>query len=363
MIFIAAKNDFPWSWPKEIFCSPRVPEVRFPSSASARVTHTYKPSVRQIVGTWGGLFQFGAIKRRWREESPSEEAPEVLTCFEGPWVCSPLGSWVTSFPNLKGSFWRLWGLWSLAAWRKELTLRESPCACHVSVHPRESWGCSWVGFPAREVCALPTGNGMPSSPVGQWPSHKVNSFKPESWPNSLPHKDLDPTLGFCSKIILKKFKLGSFVSTTSDTCQNTLQELFQSFSLNICRKLLIHTKMHLHITSLASRRSPSELGGQVSVSISQGNWQPEKCRAHTARERWRNQTSCGSRRVCMFTVERYWGLPLGTPKGLKAPATYLMRSAINFLIWKRRSWLWITLYLYFLKGKREREKKKEDDQD
>ena len=152
--------------------------------------------------------------------------------------------------------------------------------------------------------------------------------------------------------------MGSFVSTTSDTCQNTLQELFQSFSLNICRKLLIDTKMHLHITSLASRRSPSELGGQVSVSISQGNWQPEKCRAHTAREWWRNQTSCGSRRVCMFTVERYWGLPLGTPKGLKAPATYLMRSAINFLIWKRRSWLWITLYLYFLKGKREREKKR-----
>lgn len=164
MIFIAAKNDFPWSWLK-IFCSSQVPEVRFSTSLGARVTHTYNPSVRQIVWTWGRLFQFGAIQRRRREESPREEALEEFSRFEGPGSAPHCVPESQASHSLKGSFWRPRGLWSLAAWRKGF-MSGSP---HVpATREKVEAALGWAS-PQPGLCP-PSRTGKP---VGQRPSHRV----------------------------------------------------------------------------------------------------------------------------------------------------------------------------------------------
>ena len=162
MIFIAAKNDFPWSWPKEIFCSSQVLEVRFSTSPGARVTHTYKPSVRQIVWTCGGLFQFGAIQR---EESPREKSWKSSPSLRGPRSAPHCVPESQASHSLKGSFWRQRGLWSLAAWRKGF-MSGSP---HVpATREKVEAALRWAS-PQPRLCPL----GRTGKPVGQRPSHRV----------------------------------------------------------------------------------------------------------------------------------------------------------------------------------------------
>ena len=132
----------------------------------------YNPSVRQIVWTWGGLFQYGALKRRGREESPSEEAPEEFSCFEGPQVCSPLGSWVTSFPQPQGLILETTRALKFGCLKRGVYAQGVPTCLPRKRAPGRKLRLLLGGLPA--TCALPTEQDWNATAVGRWPALKIS---------------------------------------------------------------------------------------------------------------------------------------------------------------------------------------------